>query len=547
MPNDMITLKAHAKELSEALAGGKINKISAAGGDIFYIFLRAKGKNRILYASVRSEVAGIFLTERTAGEFGAPNNFCMCLRKHLVGATVEGFDIINEDRIVAMRLISKNELNDAARYSLITEIMGGASNIVLTDGDDTVIDAAKRILNENSRPVYPHFKYEPPKRGKILLSSLEAPDVLKNAGSPEEAFAALNGLSKESAAELYRLVSEIGAEKALSRMDDLYAYEGYSPAVSEGSKRAFYAYPYSGVTRYTAVPSLSAAMDLTYSLTVRERETSRRSAAVRKRLSALEKKLKKHIEQSRNVLSDPGKKERYLELGEILKCNFSRIQRGMSIIECYDFYNTRNVKIELNPTFSAKKNVEHYFKQYAKAKGAESFAREDLKRSEELSERVKELKTYIRNCSSEAEFKEIDEELSSLSGKPTLPVRGKAKNTPKTPPYREEIEGFTVFVGKNSKQNERVTFELAGASDVWLHAKNFHGAHGLIVSGGKEVPDSVIERAAAIVAGFSECADAPKAEVDYTLRKFVKRLKGSRVTYTEYKTVVVKPLSVNKF
>ena len=71
MPNDMITLKAHAKELSEALAGGKINKISAAGGDIFYIFLRAKGKNRILYASVRSEVAGIFLTERTAGEFGA--------------------------------------------------------------------------------------------------------------------------------------------------------------------------------------------------------------------------------------------------------------------------------------------------------------------------------------------------------------------------------------------------------------------------------------------------------------------------------------------
>ena len=104
-----------------------------------------------------------------------------------------------------------------------------------------------------------------------------------------------------------------------------------------------------------------------------------------------------------------------------------------------------------------------------------------------------------------------------------------------------------MFVGKNSKQNERVTFELAGASDVWLHAKNFHGAHGLIVSGGKEVPDSVIERAAAIVAGFSECADAPKAEVDYTLRKFVKRLKGSRVTYTEYKTVVVKPLSVNKF
>ena len=77
--------------------------------------------------------------------------------------------------------------------------------------------------------------------------------------------------------------------------------------------------------------------------------------------------------------------------------------------------------------------------------------------------------------------------------------------------------------------------------------QNFHGAHGLIVSGGKEVPDSVIERAAAIVAGFSECADAPTAEVDYTLRKFVKRVKGSRVTNTEYKTVADNPLSVNHF
>lgn len=546
MPNDMITLKAHAKELTEALAGGKINKISAAGGDIFYVFVRAKGKNRILYASIRSEVAGIFLTESTAGEFGAPNNFCMCLRKHLIGATIEGFDIINEDRIVAMRLISKNELNDAARYTLITEIMGGASNIVLTDSENKIVDAAKRILNENSRPVYPRFAYEPPRRGKISLSSAEAATALKNAATQEEVFEKLNGLSKESAAELISLRDSVGAENALRRMDDLYAYEGYSPAVSEGNKRSFYAYPYSALKSFVRVPDISAAMDMCYSLNVREREISRRSATVRKRLSAFEKKLKRHIEQSRSVLENTDKKERCLELGEILKCNFSRIQRGMSIIECFDFYNTRDVKIELNPTFSAKKNVEHYFKQYAKAKGAESFAKEDLKRSEELYERVKELKTYIRNCSTEAEFREIDEELSSLGGKPAPNAGGKKKSPRGTPPYREEVDGFTVFVGKNSAQNERVTFELAASDDVWLHAKHFHGAHGVIVSGGKEVPESVIERAAALVAGFSECADAPKAEVDYTLRKFVKRLKGARVTYTEYKTVVVMPAAIKK-
>ena len=150
----MITLKALAAELTSMLEGGRINRIQSADRAL-YFGVRAKGKNGVLTLSYAPNAAAIYLTRATNDAAGVPGNFCMCLRKHLTGAVIDGFDIVNEDRIVGMRLTSKNELNDAARYTLYAEIMGGASNVILADASDTVIDAARRIINENSRPVYP--------------------------------------------------------------------------------------------------------------------------------------------------------------------------------------------------------------------------------------------------------------------------------------------------------------------------------------------------------------------------------------------------------
>lgn len=542
MPNDMITLKAHAKELTAMLAGGRINRISAAENDVFYIEIRAKGKKLTLFVSARSDTAGIYLTSRRRPEAGIPTNFCMCLRKYLSGAAIENIEILNEDRIIAVNTVSRNELNDFGRYSLITEIMGGASNVILTDSEKKVIDAAKRVMNEKSRVVFPKAPYTLPQRGKVPLSREDASEILENAASSEEIFARLNGLSKESAAELMKLKSEIGAAAALKRMDDLYSYSGYSPVYSESGTQSFYAYPYAAAQGLKSVRTLSEAMDRLNDSKVEKRLIALRSADVRKRLAALEKKALRHIAEDGEVLSRSAKKERWLELGEILKCNFPRLKRGMSIIECYDFYNTRNIEIALNPTFSPQKNVERYFKLYSKAKGAESYAAEDKKRFEELYDRIAELKTYVGNCSSEAEFSEIGEELDKLYGKQTpSPVGVRKKAAACSEPYRTKADGFTVYVGRNSRQNERVTFSLASPDDVWLHAKGYHGGHGLILTCGKTVTDKALNAAAALVARFSECRQAASAQVDYTLRKYVRRIKGTRVTYTDYKTISVKP------
>lgn len=538
----MITLKALAAELTSMLEGGRINRIQSADRAL-YFGVRAKGKNGVLTLSYAPNAAGIYLTRATNDAAGVPGNFCMCLRKHLTGAVIDGFDIVNEDRIVGMRLTSKNELNDAARYTLYAEIMGGASNVILADASDTVIDAARRIINENSRPVYPRVVYVPPTRGKTELSSPEAAGILLGAENAAEVYGALNGLSKASAEELLYLKNAVGAEKALARMNNLYSSDVYRPGICSGSG-GYYAYPYEAVKEdFTETGTLSRAVDMCLGAAAKVRAVAARSAKVRKLLKALEKKTARHIAEDLETIQNSDRAERYKELGEILKCNIHRMERGMSIIECDDFYNTRSVKIELNPTFSPKKNIEHYFKLYSKAKGAKAYAEEDLKRSEEMSDKIRELKTYISNCTAEAEFNEIEAELDRASGKRA--ARGaaaKVRAPKKTPPYSGEYRGYIFYVGRNSAQNERVTFELASPGDIWLHAKGFHGGHGIVVKKSGDVPADVIEYVARIVAGYSECAASGRADVDYTVRSCVKRLKGTRVTYSGQKTVSVEPL-----
>ena len=541
MPNDMITLKALGKELSETLNSGRINRIASLGNDSYLFTVRARGTNRALFLSAKSDTAGVYITESEHSADEIPNNFCMALRKRLIGGIMESFSVENEDRIIKIDILSRNELNDAKKYSLYAEIMGGASNLILVS-DGNIIDAAKRIINENSRPVYPGADYVLPPRGKILLSDPDAVSVLDSSSTAKEVIYRLNGLSPESATELLRLRDSVGAAKALRQMNDMYSSAVYSPVAVPGSPNAFYAYRYGNLTDVKPFPTLSEAIDFCRRKAVAERERSARARRSEKLISALEKKLLRHIAGSKKVLADNESGERYKELGEILKCNFYRLQKGMSIIECDDFYNSRSVKIELNPTFSPKKNIERYFKLYAKSKGAKRFAAEDLTRSEEALDRVKEIKTYIRNCKTEAEFSEIEQEILALSGKPKEQPNQKQRRPKKTPPYRLDFQGFRIYVGRNSVQNEKVTFELAAPDDIWLHAKNFHGGHGLIVTEGRSVPEAVILKAASIVARFSENCDSPRADIDYTLRKRVKRLKGVRVTYTDYKTVSVKPM-----
>lgn len=549
MPNDLITLKALSKELTDALADGRVDKVGMPSEDELVLLIRARGVNRLLYATCRSDMPRLHFTETKLANMPVPPAFCMLARKRLTGGVVKSIECLNEDRLIEITVLTRNELNDATITRVIIEIMGGASNIILADENLKIIDAVKRVMNEHSRPVFPGVKYTYPDRHKKLLSDTDGvrETLEKHIDDPKGVYSEINGISKESALELIALSKEVGPEHASEILDDMYSDARYAPCVMyDGEKLVgYYAYPYVSVKdkyRVVTTNSLSEAMETYYSESAEKARKNRETLSIKRKLKTLLARTEKRIAEANKTIEESAEKDRFLELGEILKCNMYRIEKGSSIIECDDFYNTQRVKIALNPAISPKKNVERYFKKYNKAKGAEAYARQEIQRETELKDYLESIKASIENSSTVAEYDEIRQELDALiSPKKTASVHN-PKKPKKTPPLRLKIDGYTVYVGKNNKQNEEVTFGLASGGDIWLHAKNFHGAHGVVIAENGPVPEHVLVSVAEIVAYYSEAKDNPKAEVDYTRRKFVKKLgKPGLVTYTDYKTLVVTP------
>ncbi len=552
MPNDLVTLKALASEMNDLLTQGKIDKIGMPSQDEVLLVVRARGVNRALYFSARSDSPRVHFTSVRFPNTPTPPNFCMLLRKHILGGTIESVKTLNEDRLFEFTIIARNELNDATTFRLIIEIMGGASNIILLKGDYTIIDAVKRVMNLESRVVFPGASYTYPNKTKALLNEYEKVAEAVSSGEVKEVYGKVNGLSKESALELIVTSNMEGVENACDRFDDLYGHPDFCPVAQyddKGKCVGFFAYPYHSRIdkgRYEKTDTLSSAIDAFFKETGEQTKKTRDTLKLTQKLKALTTKTEKRIKENERTLLDSATKERYRELGEILKCNIYRIERGMSIISCDDFYNTGVVEIALEPTISPQKNVERYFKRYNKAKGAEAYAREELKRLLELREYLKSIKVAVQNCSSEQEYAEINLELDALKKTPRTSEKEHHKKNPKkpkkTPPLSFDLGGFRVYVGKNNIQNDEVTFTLGESADTWLHVKSYHGAHGIIKNKGKAVPPSVLERVAEVVAYYSEARENSKVEVDYTERKHVKKLgKIGLVNYVNYKTIVVKP------
>ncbi len=550
MPNDLITLKALAKELNDNLTDGRIDKIGMPSEDEVYLLIRARGVNRNLYLCARSNMPRVHFSTERIPNTAVPPTFCMLLRKYILGGIIESVKMLNEDRLMEITVVARNELNDATTFRLIIEIMGGASNIVLTSGDYQIIDAVKRVMNAESRTVFPKVAYTFPEKSKALLRDLESVKNAVEKGTVKDVYGAINGLSKESAQELIELTKSIGVLEATARLNDVYSSSAYSPVLEvdeKGVPIGFFAYPYlSRKGNFIKQELLSTAIENYYKSTAEKTKKTRDTLKINQKLKTLMTRTEKRIKENEETLNHAKDKERFKELGEILKCNIYRIEKGSSIIICDDFYNMGSVEIALDSTISPQKNVEKYFKRYNKAKGAENYAREELKRLKELKEYLLSIKVAVQNSSTEQEYKEISLELDSLKkggNKENENARKKNPKKPKkTPPLTFDLEGFKVYIGKNNVQNDEVTFNVAEGGDLWLHTKTYHGSHGVIISRGKEVPVRVIERVAEVVAYYSEARENPKVEVDYTARKNVKKLgKIGLVNYVNYKTIVVSP------
>lgn len=555
MGSDFLALSALADELNSVLKGARIDKIVQPETDEIRFFVRAGGRNLCLVASCNAGAPRLHLTETKKPNPQTAPGMCMLLRKYLAVSTIESVSMFSDDRIICVKMNARTEMKDNATFFLFAEIMNRYSNIVFTDGELTILDAVKHLgLDAGSgHVVLRGVKYRPPEQPKpnyrkdvfplldgfrggdlhrfILdtvsgFSGATVSEILRRAGLESEC----GELNAEEKSRLYGLID------TLRRVTECSFYE---PCVI-GGKDA-YPFPYGAlkgeVVRY---PSISDAYDALNTASDGEIRNKARLKSLNSAVKRLAARVEKNIAIDRSRLRECEDMEKWRVTGELIVSNIYRIKKGDKTLKCLDYYSGREVEIPLDERLTPSGNSAACYNRYNKLKRTKEFTEKKLQEDLLLQNYVASIEEELRTLPYDAPQTAIEEELARLGAFRKKAQKGKVRKEKAEPPYEYEIGGFTVLAGKNNLQNDELTFRTAGSGDIWLHVKNRHGAHVVILTGGKNVPDEVLKTAGEIAAAAAGAA----VEVDYTERRHVKRRPGGhpgQVIYTDFKTMVSEP------
>lgn len=571
MPFDSLTLSAAAHD-TDVLVGGKINKIHQP--DKYSVLLRffTPNGNFKLLLCAHPTAGRLQLTDRTYANPAKPPLFCMVLRKHLDSAKLIGITQPPGERVVKLDFAAHNEIGEDTRRTLILEIMGKHSNLILTDTDTgIIIDAARRYSHNVSRyrEVLPNVEYlAPPPSEKPLIYSFNDADELAQtmlAGDltlpPDKLlFSCTSGISPYLAKELClnaRLnLSSNSEELGAYDFNHLYATLQVLKKTVADNKFApvligttdFYVLPPANGAACTCCPTISAALDEFY----QAQEDAQTFTAERNRLQKLlakeQQRLVKKLKLEQTDLNEALSAEKYKNAGDLLTAYLHLVKPGATEIELPDFYEPdKMVKIHLKPELSAVENAKRFFHRYNKAKKTERQLREHISTNSDELAYVESLQNALADAESIADIAPVRRELQAagyLKADKNAPKQ-KADHQLTEPRQCLTTDGFTVWLGRNNRQNDRLTTKLADPDDIWLHTQKIPGSHVILRhQPGRPFSDTALLEAAQLAAAHSKARTADKVPVDYTTVKNVKKPNGAKpgmVIYFEQQTLYVTP------
>ncbi|MBQ7923862.1 MAG: NFACT family protein [Clostridia bacterium] len=568
MPQDAFHIRRSANELNNLLVGGKINRISQVSKDelTFIIYTGKTTVKLILSANASNARVCLSLTEKEP--LAVAPNFCMLLRKHLQNAEILAVSQHEFERIIEIDLHCTTDFSQCNR-TLVCELMGKYSNIVLVEKGivlgalktTSLVDDTHRILFAGARYEYPTPQDKAsPFDSAGIRNRLENYVKLREESLDRESLAQfvfdnVSGLAQPTARELVLRAEEKNGALSLCLspsakaplwdfIGDFCANEPPNPhiRIDNGVITDFFAFP---ITGGIPMPSLCKAQDEFYT----KRETKKGFDDKKRRLESgvktLIKKTNKRLQETQEKLREAEKADDNRIKGELLTANLYAIEKGQRYVELVNWYDEQGgaIKIQLDPLLSPAKNAQKYFKQYNKQKRAKEILLPMQKADENELSYAESIAASIALSETDEDLKEIETELTE-AGLLRAPKQTVKKNKKETPvPFREyERDGKKILVGRNNLQNERL-LKLASPDDIWLHVQKYHSSHVIIFVEGEQVRDETVLYAAKLCAYYSEARDSDKIPVDYCKRKFVKKPKGSKagfVTYTDYKTVLVK-------
>ncbi len=553
------------KELSSLLLLGKIDKIHQPEKDELVISVRTHSGTFKLLLSATTSNPRLHLTEASRQNPISAPLFCMILRKHLTGGKIIAITQHGFDRVVKFDIECYNEMGDLTQKSLIIEIMGRHSNIILIQDDNKIIDSIKHVDFTTSavRQILPGLFYEyPPKQDKIEPQNITGAyltEKILSAGQDmpldKILLSEIVGMSPLMARELiFRfsgdtkvLAGSVDAEEfSRHAVDFILTSEKEKPSVvKELETNKPVAFSCVELTQYKDLgniilcESISQATEEFFSSRDLHDRLSQKAASILKIINNNIERCNKKIAIHTDIIEKSQNREKYKMFGDLLTANLYQIKPNAESIVVQNYYdeNLEEITIPLKPELSPSRNAQRYYKLYTKAKTAEEHSKKQLEDAKTEKAYLETVLDSVTRASSYADISEIREELAD-GGYIVAQNSKKKKMRQKTKPIEFlSSDGYTILVGRNNIQNDELTIRTAYSTDMWLHTKNIPGSHVIIRTNGQgEVPDNTLVEAATIAAYFSKAQKATGVPVDYTLIKNIRKPNGSKPGFVIYET-----------
>ena len=564
MPLDALCLSGVVHELQNALSGAKIDKIYQPGRDEVVLALRAPAGNVKLLLSANPSHPRAHLTQISRENPDKPPMFCMLLRKHLAGARLLELVQPPMERVVDLRLEALDELGDRVERRLVLEAMGRHSNLILLDGEGRIMDCLRRVDSDMSarRQVLPGLFYRlPPAQEKLDPSSLDRAALESAlAAAPEESQAdkwlldTFGGLSPLICRELaFRAggatdarLHQMGEGGRSRLLDEL---EGLLRSVQENSFTPVFQpiSQYGPAVSCVPFPSFSALLDRFYEQRENQERVRQRGQDLIRSVTNARDRAARKIGLQEQELAATRDRERLRQFGDIITSNLHAMEKGMSRLTAADFYDPEcpQIHIPLDPLLTPQQNAAKYYKEYNKAKTAESILTLQLEKGRRDLDYLNSVLEAIALAEGERDLQEIRQELTDTGylRRPSK-ARDRGKRVASKPMEFRSSSGLRISVGKNNTQNDLLTTKQAFKSDLWFHTQKIHGSHVILWTEGGQPDLTSIQEAAQLAAWFSQGRESGKVAVDYTPVKYVKKPGGARpgmVVYTTYETAYVAP------
>ena len=563
MPLDAICLQAVVNEIAPALIGSRIEKIQQPARDQLVLLLRG---NRRLFLCANPNQPRIHMTEQLRDNPSQPPMFCMLLRKHIGNGRIVAVEQSPLERVVTLAIEATDEMGEQSRFSLILEAMGRNTNLILTDKENRIVDCLRRVDLEMSqvRQVLPGLFYElPPKQEKcdpLTVTEDEFFRLLRDGESAEQQLTAkFTAISPLIAREIVyaahgdsdSTVVDDRLWRSFSQWQKNVKSKNFTPNVLLRQGKPF-DFTYRSIAQYgsygESVPqeSFSALLDTFYSRREQAERVKQRGQELVKAATNARDRVRRKIALREKEYAQTQDRETLRIRGELITANLYRMERGQRVLEAQNYYeeDCPTVEIPLDVRLSPQENAAKYFKQYNKAKTAEKMLTELITAGREELQYLESVLQELQLAESEQDFMDIRAELEAGGYLRKQGKKGGSFQRPSKPREFRSTAGLRILVGRNNRQNDRLTTKDAQKWDLWLHTQKIHGSHVILCTDGAEPDEQSVLEAAQIAAYFSQGREGDKVAVDYTPVKFVKKPAASRpgmVIYTTYKTMYVTP------